>query len=239
MRKIIISFTLWVLLFLPISVYAKGNISIDSSSLTIRLGDTKTVTISAYNAVGDVSISSNDTSIVSVDKDYWDTGIIDDDKTVEGVISLKGEKVGATTITLKIDGATFDEEDLSGQTKTINVNVVNDIDEELQPSNVDKKKITIEYKDLDGNKIKDDTFDYVEDGNSYRLNCPDNLVYNNSNYVLDAISNSLKGKITSDVSTICKYTKDSKKTGDSFIVLIGILGLCMFIFTIYQVKKRF
>ena len=50
--------------------------------------------------------------------------MVGENETKKGTITVKGNKVGSTTITLTIDGATFDEEDLSGQTMKINVNVV-------------------------------------------------------------------------------------------------------------------
>ena len=131
----------------------------------------------------------------------------DENKTVEGTITVKGEKVGKLTITLTIDGATFDEEELTGQTRSVSVNIV----AKSKPTYASKNKITIKYTDTNGNKIKEDKIDYVETEKHYNLDCDDNITYNNTYYVIDNIPNKLDGKINNDVSTTCKYTATSKK----------------------------
>ena len=238
MKKLLISIIFVSLLLFPLNVFAKGDITVSPNSLTIEVGSTKTFKISAYNTLGDVTISSSDKSVASVDKDSWYTGMNDEGKTVEETITVKGEKVGSATITITIDGATFDFEELTGQTRSVTVNVVDKSTPTPTPNYSAKSKITIKYIDINGNKIKEDKIDYVETGKHYNLSCDDNITYNNTNYVLDSISNKLDGKINNDVSTTCKYTKVSKKTGDNFIIIIGIIGVCMILVIGYQLKKK-
>lgn len=123
MKKILKSVLLTILLLLPITVLADGNITVSPSSLEIEVGSTKTFTISAYNTIGDVTISSNDTSIATVSSNEWGTGMVEEKQTKTGTITVTGVSVGTTSITLTLDSATFDGEDLAGQTRTVNITV--------------------------------------------------------------------------------------------------------------------
>lgn len=124
MKKFIYSILLSIFILFPVNVLALGNISASPSSLSIEVGSSKTFTISAYNAIGDVSIRSNNSSIASVSTSSWSTGMVGEKETKTGTITVTGNSVGSTTIILTLDAATFDEEDLSLQTRVINVNVV-------------------------------------------------------------------------------------------------------------------
>jgi len=124
MKKILYNILIIAFIIFPVSIFAKGYISFSPSTLTIEEGNTKTITITAYNAIGDVEINSNETDIVAIDSKFWETGPVGDNETKKGTITVKGIKKGRTTITFTIDGATFDGEDLSGQTKTIKVKVI-------------------------------------------------------------------------------------------------------------------
>jgi len=122
MKKFILFITL---MLLPIKVFASGYISPSTGSLTIEQGSTKTFTITAYNAIGDVSISSNNSSVASVNTSFWETGIVGENETRTGTITVSGVSVGSTTLTLTIDGATFDEDPQSlAGVRTITINVI-------------------------------------------------------------------------------------------------------------------
>ena len=124
MKKFLSSIILALFVLFPVSVFAEGYVSASPSSLTIEQGSSKSFTITAYNAIGDVSIKSNNNGIASVSTGEWGTGMVDEKQTKTGTVTVTGNSVGTTTITLTIDAATFDSEDLAGQTKTITVNVV-------------------------------------------------------------------------------------------------------------------
>lgn len=124
MKKILYSILLALFVLFPVSVLAEGYVSVSPSSLTIEQGSSKTFTITAYNTIGDVSIKSNNSGIASVSTGMWGTGMVDEKQTKTGTVTVTGNSIGTTTITLSIDAATFDGDDLAGQTKTITVNVV-------------------------------------------------------------------------------------------------------------------
>lgn len=124
MRKVFNKLLLAILLLFPISVFAAGSVSVSPTSLTIEEGSSKTFTISAYNTIGDVSISSSNSGVASVSTGEWGTGMVDEGQTKTGTITVTGKSVGTATITLTIDAATFDGDDLAGQTRTVTVNVV-------------------------------------------------------------------------------------------------------------------
>lgn len=124
MRKVFNKLFLALLLLFPINVFAAGGVSVSPSSLTIEVGSSKAFTISAYNTIGDVSISSSNPGVASVSTGEWGTGMVDEKQNKTGTITVTGKSVGTATITLRIDAATFDGDDLAGQTRTITVNVI-------------------------------------------------------------------------------------------------------------------
>ena len=124
MKKILFNILLALFVLFPVSVLAEGYVSVSPSSLTIEQGSSKTFTITAYNAIGDVSIQSNNSGIASVSTGEWGTGMVEEKVTKTGSITVTGKSIGTTTITLTIDAATFAGDDLAGQTKTVTVNVV-------------------------------------------------------------------------------------------------------------------
>ena len=124
MKKILKNLILTIFFAFPISVFASGGISVSPSSLTIEQGSSKTFTITAINTIGDVSIYSNNSGVASVSTGEWETGMVDEGQTKYGTITVYGNSIGTATITLNIDAATFDSEDLSGQIRTVTVNVV-------------------------------------------------------------------------------------------------------------------
>ena len=124
MKKIIISLIALICLILPASVLASGSITASTTSMTVEVGSSKTFTITAKNAIGDVSISSSNASIAKTNVSSWETGSVGENETKTGTITVTGVSEGTATITLTIDGATFDDEpqEISGQ-KTITVTV--------------------------------------------------------------------------------------------------------------------
>lgn len=125
MKKLITNLVLVTIFMLfPACVLASGNISASPSSLTIEVGSSKTFTITATNTIGDVSISSSNTGVAKISTSVWETGMVDEGQTKSGTITVTGVSEGSATITLTLDAATFDGEDLAGQKRTVTVNVV-------------------------------------------------------------------------------------------------------------------
>lgn len=122
--KKIIKLLLAIVLISPIYAYASGGVSVSPTSLTVEVGSKKTFTIKITNAIGDVDIVSSDTSVATVNKSSFGTGMVEEGQTKSTSVTVTGVSVGTTTITINIDAATFDSEDLSGQKKTVNITVV-------------------------------------------------------------------------------------------------------------------
>ncbi len=119
MKKSLFTILILFMLIIPINVFASGSIKPSASSLKITTGKTGMFNITASNAAGRVDISSKDPSIAKVTTQA--SIFLDESKTT---VSVKGIKAGTTTLTVKIvDGATYDEEDLTGKSYTITVTV--------------------------------------------------------------------------------------------------------------------
>lgn len=123
MKRLLNYLMLVALLLIPKYIFATGYISASPSSITVEVGSSATFTITAQNAVGDVSISSSNSGVAQINKSFFETGAIGGGATVNGVVTVTGVSEGSTTIVLSIDGATFDSERIKG-TQSINVNVV-------------------------------------------------------------------------------------------------------------------
>ena len=104
-----------LLLLIPTRVFAAGYINPSTSSLTIQQGSSTTFSITAFNAIGDVSISSSNTAVATVSASSWSTGMVGDGETKSGTITVTGVGVGSAQIILNVDGATFDNESVSGK----------------------------------------------------------------------------------------------------------------------------
>ena len=105
-----------VLLLLPIKIFAAGGVSVNSSSITLENGGSTSFKITATNAAGKVTITSNNSGVVTVNK----TSEWVENQTI--TVNVKAVAPGNTTITVNVNAATFDEEPIVN-TYTINVTV--------------------------------------------------------------------------------------------------------------------
>lgn len=125
MKKVVVSLVLavvWALL--PASVLAMGGVAVSAAGVTVEVGSTATFTVAAMNVIGDVTIVSSNVGVATVSAGEWGTGMVDEGQTKSGTITVTGVSEGNTVIVLTLDAATFDGEDLTGQTRTVTVNVV-------------------------------------------------------------------------------------------------------------------
>ncbi len=110
---ILISFCL-----LPISVFAAGNISVSTTNLNITKGGSSSFRITLNNAAGRINISSSNSSVASVSSSSMFLDM------QSGTITVNANSSGNATIRVyAADVTTYDDEDLTGKTYTINVNV--------------------------------------------------------------------------------------------------------------------
>lgn len=146
MKKLIM-FILLIVLY-PLNALAAGNINVSTYNLNVTEGSSASFRISASNAAGRVDISSSNNSIASVSS----SSIFLDNQSE--TITVRGLKTGTTTIKVVVtDGTTYDDEDITGRTYTINVSVKEPI---VYSDNNNLKSISIEGYDLE--KIDDNHY---------------------------------------------------------------------------------
>ena len=108
MKKILSYIIFIAVILFPKHIFASGYISASPSSITVEVGSSASFTITAQNAVGDVTIASNNGGIAQINKSFFETGAIGGGQTVNGVVTVTGVSEGYTSIILSIDGATLD-----------------------------------------------------------------------------------------------------------------------------------
>lgn len=171
MKNIFKSLFILLIMLFPICLKAKGYIDVSTKSITIEVGESKTFNIISNNAVGDVIIKSSDNSIVKLSNYEWTTGIVKDNVKKSDIITVKGLKIGTCTLTLTIDGATFDNEDLSGQNKKIYVSVIEKKDNtksKNKSTNNKLKNISVEGFEL--NKLNSNSYTLFVDEDVENIN---------------------------------------------------------------------
>lgn len=122
MKKKYLLILLLTMILMPFKVFAAGGFSVSTTSVSMYLGETRTITISTNNAVGKLNISSSNSGVASVSPG----SIFIQNPGSSGSITITGNSVGTATISVVAteNFATMDEEILVGQTKTITVKVI-------------------------------------------------------------------------------------------------------------------
>lgn len=122
MKKKYFVILLLTMFLLPFKVAAQGDFGVSTTSISMYLGESKTITISTNNAVGKLNISSQNSGVVSVSPE----SIFIQNPGASESITITGNSVGTTTISVVASDnfATMDEEILTGQTKIITVSVI-------------------------------------------------------------------------------------------------------------------
>lgn len=138
---------------LPTSVLAVGDVSVSSSNINVVKGGTSSFVITATNSAGRVDIKSSNPGVVSVSQ----TSVFLDMNS--STILINGNSLGNAIITVYVsDATTYDDEDLSGKSYTINVNVSEPVvnqNKKLSDNN-NVKSITVEGYELE--KISEKEF---------------------------------------------------------------------------------
>lgn len=137
----------------PLYAYAAGSITVSPSSVSVDNGNSASFKIKATNAAGKVTIKSNDTSIATVNKSSeWI-----ENQTI--TVTVKGTKIGSTKITITVDAATFDEEEIK-KTYTVNVNVT-----KPKSSNNNLSTLTVDGKQISGFSTNKTNYNMVVENN--------------------------------------------------------------------------
>lgn len=139
------------LLLIPSIVSAAGNVTVSTTNLNITKGGTGSFRISASNAAGKVNVSSSNAGVASVS---IATVFLDNESTT---VKVSGKSVGSAVITVYVeDATTYDDENISGRSYKINVNVKEPV---VYSSNNKLKDIYVEGYDL--TKIDDNNYELI------------------------------------------------------------------------------
>ncbi len=121
MKKIVsILLTMMLLIgIVSINAFAAGGISVSTGSLSLKPGESGSVTLSASNCAGQFSVSSSNTNVATVS--FSGDPFLDCNSTS---LNIAAKSAGTAVITVTaVDMATLDEEDISGQARQITVTV--------------------------------------------------------------------------------------------------------------------
>ena len=120
MKKIVSILLAMMLLIgvVSINAFAAGGLGISTGSLSLKPGANGTVTVSASNCAGTFSVSSSNPSVATASAS---TDWLDNDSAT---ISISAKSAGTAVITVTAtDMATYDEENITGQARSITVTV--------------------------------------------------------------------------------------------------------------------
>ena len=112
MKRIFYVFVIFVLM-LPMSVLASGSIKINKYDVKLNPGVSTNFKITATNATGEITVSSSDSSVASVDNTHFWI----DNETV--TVNIKANKVGSAVINVKVNGGDYDEVEIKTTYKIV------------------------------------------------------------------------------------------------------------------------
>ena len=102
---------LFLLLLIPVCVFAAGGHSVSTDSITVENGQTASFTVTATNNVSYVRYTISDSTVVDIvpqtdasdwtDTSFWVESPANSTKSL--AINVTGKKVGSTVITLNFD----------------------------------------------------------------------------------------------------------------------------------------
>jgi len=195
MKKNYLITLLLTMLLIPFKVFAAGGFGVSNTSISMYPGETKTITISTNNAVGKLNISSSNAGVASITPG----SIFIQNPDSSGNITITGNSIGTAIVSVVASDnfATMDEEILSGQTKTITVNVI--AKPTTQPSNPTPPNSNPQLPQNNlskNNNIKSISIEGYElvkvDNNNYTLTVANDI----TSISVDAIAEDLKAKVS-------------------------------------------
>ncbi len=134
---------------IPKVVFAYGSISTSEETLSLTQGETASLFIQANHAAGRVNVTSENPNILNLSK----SDIFLDNNTE--TINVEGKKTGTTTITIyNQDVTSYDEEDLTGKTITIEVTVIKK-EEEKEETNPNNQEENIDNEEKEKPTLSD------------------------------------------------------------------------------------
>ena len=121
MKKVLSVLTAVALLLCVFSInaFAAGGMAVSTGSMSLKPGDNASFTVSASNAAGAFSVSSSNSNVATASvsgENFLDNS--------SATINVSAKSAGTAVITIRAtDMATYDEEDISGQTRTVTITV--------------------------------------------------------------------------------------------------------------------
>lgn len=192
------------LVVFPNIIFATGDITVSPTSLTIEEGKSATFTIKAVNTIGDVTIKSSDSNVAKINISEWETGMVEDGQTKTGTVTVSGISKGTAVITLTLDAATFDSEDLSGQTRKVNVTV------KKYSTNNNLSDIKIDGESINDFSASNTTYSLSTDKGSINITATSEdgtaKIEGIGNKTLKYGVNKIEIKVTSETGAIKTYT---------------------------------
>lgn len=152
MRKVkLLVIAILSIFLIPSIVSAAGSITVSTTNLNITRGGSGSFRISANNAAGKVNVSSSNTAVATVS---MATKFFDNESAT---VKVTGKSVGNAVITVYVeDATTYDDENISGRSYKINVNVKEPV---VYSSNNKLKDIYVEGYDL--TKIDNNNYELI------------------------------------------------------------------------------
>lgn len=196
--KKIYKLALLVLLLLPFKVYAAGGFSLSTSSVSMYPGETRTFNINSDNSVGRLNISTSNGGVAATNTGSIFIKYPGSSET----ITITGHSVGTATISVVASEnyATMDEELLTGQTRTVTVNVIErpvaPQPAPQQPTNPQPTQTYTPSNLSSNNTLKDIEIEGYKlekiDNNNYKLTVPNNI----TNIKINATAEDSKASIS-------------------------------------------
>ena len=88
-KKILLLFIL-ALFFIPMVAHAQGGISVNTGSLSMEKGQSRSFTVTAYNMIGDISVSTMNGIVASVSPNSFSTGMVGDHESKSFTVTVTG-----------------------------------------------------------------------------------------------------------------------------------------------------
>jgi hypothetical protein len=193
MKKLTNLIILLILLGFPLIVNAAGSVTISNTSLNIKKGDSASFTVNCNNCAGRIDLSSVNSGIATVSpSNTW----LDNSSAT---ITIYGVSVGSTYIKVNnTDVTTYDDENISGKSYTINVTVYEPTTASPSTNNNYVPPVTAKpdtrSKNTNIASLKIDGYDLVKvDNNNYTLEVQNNVTSINISATLEDSKSAITG----------------------------------------------
>ncbi len=169
MNRILKIIIFLVVCILPIKIYALGNVDVNTRDIVLFKGESGTFKIDLNNAVGRIDVSSSNTKVATISENFF---FLDKESKI---ITVNGLIPGETTIKIVAsDVSTYDSEDLSNKTYTVNVLVKDYIKGDInQNGRIDLIDITTALKKYLNNNASEEEIKFIDMNDNGKVDLSD------------------------------------------------------------------